>query len=239
METVEPHSPSMVLAVKLQAVNKENQQQIQASFARLARKKPFVALGLVVVLLIALACGWIGSTSPGSNASPSSPASVDSSASSSAESALNEPLEQAQVVRVVDGDTIKAKLSNGKQHTVRFVGIDTPESVAQDESRNCEEGRITADYTKSLLLPGQTIWLQRDVSDADQYGRLLRYVWLERPSDPANESEIASSMLNAILVKDGYAQVKRYPPDTTLNSLFKRWGDEAIAEGKGVTRKWA
>ena len=208
------------------------QQQAERAFTQLARKRPLIALLLAVALLAAVSLGWWGTTGAGDANGASSGGRAQATAS-------DEAFKQVEVVRVVDGDTLKMKVLGNDNAMVRLVGMDTPESVAPEESRNCEEGVIAADYTKSLVAPGQTVWLSRDVSDTDQYGRLLRYVWLERPDDPSSESEIAGKMLNAILVRDGYAQVKRYKPDTTLHDLFKRWGDEAAAEGRGVTSKWA
>lgn len=210
-------------------------QQVERAIGRLMRKNPLIALTIVAVLVVGAALGWFGAAGGGGagDSTASQADQVGQAAASDAE------FQQVEVVRVVDGDTLKVKTSGGAKETVRLVGMDTPESVAQEESRNCEEGIIASDYTKSLVAPGQTVWLSRDVSDTDQYGRLLRYVWLEQPSDPSNEGEIANKMLNAILVRDGYAQVKRYKPDTTLHDMFKRWGDEASAEGKGVTHKWA
>ena len=197
-------------------------QRARRALRRLARKNPLAALG------------WFG-VPAGGGVEDAAPDRNGQAAIISAE----DNLQQAQVVRVVDGDTLKVSVPGDANATVRLIGMDTPESVAADEARNCEEGRIASDYAKSLVAPGQTVWLSRDVSDADRYGRLLRYVWLERPDDPADEGEIAEKMLNAILVRDGYAQVKRYKPDTTLHDLFQRWGDEAAADGRGVTYKWA
>ena len=149
-------------------------------------------------------------------------------------------LEPARIVRVVDGDTFKVLLEGSEEEVrVRLVGIDTPESVASDESRNTEEGITAADYTKSLVEPGQVVWLQQDVSDTDKYDRLLRYMWLEVPTDPYDEREIATKMLNGILVINGYAQSKEYKPDTTLYDLFEEWEDQAIEEGNGVSYMWS
>lgn len=209
-------------------------QQAGRALRRLARKSPLAALAIAAVLVIGAALGWFGAAGGGvaEDAAPGR----DGQATIAP---VGDGLQQAQVVRVVDGDTLKVSVPGEADATVRLIGMDTPESVAADEARNCEEGRIASDYAKSLVAPGQTVWLSRDVSDADRYGRLLRYVWIERPDDPADEGEIAGKMLNAILVRDGYAQVKRYKPDTTLHDLFQRWGDEAAADGRGVTYKWA
>lgn len=209
-------------------------QQAGRALRRLARKNPLAALAIAAVLVIGAALGWFGAAGGGvaEDAAPGR----DGQATIAP---VGDGLQQAQVVRVVDGDTLKVSIPGEADATVRLIGMDTPESVAADEARNCEEGRIALDYAKSLVAPGQTVWLSCDVSDVDRYGRLLRNVWLERPNDPADEGEIAEKMLNAILVRDGYAQVKRYKPDTTLHDLFQRWGDEAAADGRGVTYKWA
>lgn len=209
-------------------------QQAGRALRRLARKNPLAALAIAAVLVIGAALGWFGAAGGGvaEDAAPGR----DGQATIAP---VGDGLQQAQVVRVVDGDTLKVSVPGEADATVRLIGMDTPESVAADEARNCEEGRIAPDYAKSLVAPGQEVWLSRDVSDADRYGRLLRYVWFERPNDPADEGEIAGKMLNAVLVRDGYAQVKRYKPDTTLHDLFQRWGDEAAADGRGVTYKWA
>ena len=209
-------------------------QQAGRALRRLARKNPLAALAIAAVLVIGAALGWFGAAGGGvaENAAPGRDGQATIAPA-------GDGLQQAQVVRVVDGDTLKVSVPGEADATVRLIGMDTPESVAADEARNCEEGRIASDYAKSLVAPGQTVWLSRDVSDVDRYGRLLRNVWLERPNDPADEGEIAGKMLNAILVRDGYAQVRSYKPDTTLHDLFQRWGDEAAADGRGVTYKWA
>lgn len=209
--------------------NKQQQKAVGRALQRVANKNPLIALVVLVVVLIIGAISVAGGT-VGTNVNPST--------QSPAQTVLDATLQEAEVVHVSDGDTLKVRVGDEVNY-VRLVGMDTPESVAPEESRNCEEGVIASDYTKSLVSRGQTVWLSRDVSDTDQYGRWLRYVWLEPPTDPSDENEIANKMLNAILVREGYAQVKRYKPDTTLYTLFKGWGDEAIAEGKGVTHKWA
>lgn len=209
-------------------------QQAGRALRRLARRNPLAALAIAAVLVIGAALGWFGAA--GGGAAEDAAPGRDGQATIAP---VGDGLQQAQVVRVVDGDTLKVSMPGEADAMVRLIGMDTPESVAADESRNCEEGRIASDYAKSLVAPGQTVWLSRDVSDADRYGRLLRYVWLDRPNDPADEGEIAEKMLNAILVRDGYAQVRSYKPDTTLHDLFQRWGDEAAADGRGVTYKWA
>ena len=131
----------------------------------------------------------------------------------------NRDFEQARIVRVVDGDTLVIN-TNGVNERVRLIGIDAPESVHEDESRNTEEGVEASNFVQSIVQSGQRVYLQKDVSNRDQYDRLLRYVWLEVPNDPWNIDEVRTKMLNAILVDNGHAKPKRYKPDTAYNDIF-------------------
>lgn len=124
-------------------------------------------------------------------------------------------VETAHLIRVVDGDTIVIDRGYGEEK-VRMIGIDTPESVHPDESRNTEAGDAASAYTKELLSGVDTVYLQKDVSDTDKYGRLLRYVWLD---DPAT-ADAEASMVNALLVAAGTAEPADFPPDTTYSELF-------------------
>ena len=151
----------------------------------------------------------------------------------------NDGVEEVTCERVVDGDTLIVNTRSGNRERVRLIGIDAPESVSADESKNCEEGVQASNYMKSLVHEGKTLWLTRDVSDTDKYDRLLRFVWLECPSDNPTDEEITDHMLNAVLVANGYAQAKDYKPDTSMSRLFKQLGREAINKNLGVTRKWS
>ena len=154
------------------------------------------------------------------------------------EGGIPEGFEQAEVVRVVDGDTLQVRI-DGEKWRVRLIGINCPESVASDESRNTAEGRDASDFTHELLGEGDVVWLQMDRSDVDQYDRLLRYVWIEAPSDPFDEDEIADKMLNAILVKEGYAEARIYGDDDLYAYELDALEREAVANGRGVSYMWA
>lgn len=135
-------------------------------------------------------------------------------------------LTEATLVRVVDGDTLVVKV-DGEEAKVRLIGVDTPESVASEAylaltgKKNTEEGVKASDYTKELLKDIKTLWLEKDTSDTDKYGRLLRYVWLERPTDTSDINEIAGKMLNAVLIKNGVAEIATYKPDTAHKADFE------------------
>lgn len=134
----------------------------------------------------------------------------------------NLQFESATLIRVVDGDTIVVDIS-GEEYKVRLIGVNTPESVAPDSYRtkNSTEGVLASDYTKYLLSDVTTVYLEKDTSDTDRYGRLLRYVWLEIPEDKENINEIVSKMLNGILVMDNVAEVATYEPDTHYQEAFE------------------
>lgn len=135
-------------------------------------------------------------------------------------------LVEAKVKRVVDGDTIE--LEDGKK--VRLIGINTPESTTKHEPY----GKEASNYTKSEL-EGKTVYLEKDVSETDRYGRLLRYVWINIPKDKS-ETEIRTNMFNALLALNGFAQQSTYPPDVKYQNYFGKYAAEARKNNKGL---WA
>lgn len=117
--------------------------------------------------------------------------------------------------RVVDGDTIVATIDN-TDYKVRMIGINTPESTTKIE----EYGKEASNYTNKSLLR-KKIYLEKDVNETDKYSRLLRYIWLEIPTE-ISEKQIQEKMFNAILVLNGYAQVATYPPDVKYVNYFTK-----------------
>ncbi|MEO8456829.1 MAG: thermonuclease family protein [Chloroflexota bacterium] len=128
-------------------------------------------------------------------------------------------LTMATVTHVVDGDTIDVEI-NGETKRLRYIGMDTPETVDPNRPVGCY-GHEASDYNKQLVL-GQTVGLQTDVSETDDFGRLLRYVWL------------GDVMVNADLVRNGYAVAKAYPPDTEYNDILQQIQAEAKQAGAGL-----
>lgn len=139
---------------------------------------------------------------------------------------INSKFVKASLVRVVDGDTIVVDIDN-EQVKVRLIGIDTPESVASEEylkktgKTNSQEGKDASEVTKSILADYSEVYLQKDVSETDKYGRLLRYVWLEVPDDKTDVNEISTKMLNAILLEKGVAKAVTYKPDIEYKDVFE------------------
>ena len=131
---------------------------------------------------------------------------------------------QPLVKRVIDGDTVE--LENGGK--VRYIGIDTPETLDPRKPVQCF-GKNASAKNKELV-EGKPVWLVKDVTDKDKYGRLLRYVYL---GDPAQES---SMFVNLELVKQGFAHSYTYPPDIKYQDLFISAQTEARENQRGL---WA
>lgn len=186
-----------------------------------ARRLTTMVTSLVATLLLATfltGCGGAHvSATPSSDIPTAAP---EGALEETGESTTVSPaLEPCTLERVVDGDTIVVDV-DGESKKVRLIGIDAAESVHPDESRNTEAGVEASDYLKSLITPGQTLYLQRDVSETDRYGRLLRYVWIGQPADVDDTEEVAAKMLNAVIVENGYAQGKDYAPDTRYSRIL-------------------
>ena len=125
----------------------------------------------------------------------------------------------AKVIRVIDGDTIVCQVDD-LQQTVRLIGIDTPESVHPDASKNTEAGAVASYITKEFLT-GKNIYLETDVQVNDKYGRLLAYVWLDKP-EKISDQDISEKMYNYILLKNGYAKVMTVPPNIKYSDQFRK-----------------
>jgi micrococcal nuclease len=109
-------------------------------------------------------------------------------------------------VRVVDGDTIVISYDGVTEYKVRYIGVDTPETVHPTVGEQ-PFGKLASDRNRELV-EGHTVILEKDVSETDKYGRLLRYVWLD------------DQMINEVLIREGLAQVSTYPPDVKYTSRF-------------------
>lgn len=129
--------------------------------------------------------------------------------------------ERVLVTKVVDGDTIVVN----NQSTVRFIGIDTPETVDPRRPVGCF-GKEASNETKSLL-SGKEVILQKDVSEVDKYKRLLRYIYLPLPDGQ-------SLFVNDYLVREGFGKVLTYPPDVKFNEQLRDAEKEARDNKKGL-----
>jgi len=127
--------------------------------------------------------------------------------------------ERVRVLGVVDGDTIDVE-RGGVRTRVRYIGINTPETVHPIRGAECFGKEASA--RNAALVSGQYVHLEKDVSETDKYGRLLRYVYL------------GDVLVNEKLVADGYANVSTYPPDVHYTDRFRAAEAAARAAGKGL-----
>ena len=131
------------------------------------------------------------------------------------------------LVRVVDGDTLIVR-ENDQEYKVRLIGIDTPESVNPDESKNTEFGKLASEHTKELLKDTTELWLEFDEDEFDDYGRTLAYVWTS-PDDSTYEN-----MLNVQILVDGYANAMSIEPNTKYKTDFEAIALTVKISGSGL-----
>ncbi|MCS6871984.1 MAG: thermonuclease family protein [Anaerolineae bacterium] len=132
-------------------------------------------------------------------------------------------LTEGRVSRVVDGDTADI-IVNGERWRVRMLGIDTPESVAQDRPVECF-GREASARARQLL-EGQTVYLERDESqdDRDRFGRYLRFVWFAD-----------GRLFNMQMIAEGYAFEYTFRGNAhKYQRQFRRAQDEARQAARGL-----
>lgn len=135
---------------------------------------------------------------------------------SSASINFNPKKYKVKVLRVIDGDTIKIEGNK----IVRYIGIDAPETVHPNKSVQCY-GKEASSKNRELV-EGREVELEKDVSEVDKYGRLLRYVW------------IGNMLVNEYLVREGYARSSAYPPDIKYQNRFLEAQRKAREEKKGL-----
>jgi micrococcal nuclease len=164
------------------------------------------SLGAIVVLVVAVValvrgCGE-GDEDPG-----------DAGAGSESDAIT------AAVVDVVDGDTIEVSIE-GEVVDVRYIGIDTPESVAPGEPVECFGER--AARFNARLVAGERVRLAFDAERRDRYGRLLAYVY------------VGELFVNAELVRRGYARTLTIAPNDSFADRFDRLQQAAGSSGRGL-----
>src|SRR3954470_6404280 len=125
------------------------------------------------------------------------------------------------VTRVVDGDTVHVRIG-GDDEAVRYIGVDTPETVKPDTPVQCF-GKAASAYNHRLV-EGQPVRLRFDAERRDRYGRLLAYVYRARDG----------LFVNAALVRGGYARTLTIPPNVAHAEEFRRLASVARRAGRGL-----
>jgi micrococcal nuclease len=126
---------------------------------------------------------------------------------------------EAYVVRAVDGDTIEVRL-DGRLEDVRYIGVDTPETVKPGTPVQCF-GHRASDFDRRLV-EHERIRLVFGAERRDVYGRLLAYAY------------IGHTFVNAVLVRRGLARTLAIAPNTLHSALFDRLELRAARAGRGL-----
>lgn len=126
-----------------------------------------------------------------------------------------------RVVSISDGDTIQVDM-NGKVETIRFVGVDTPETHDPRKVVQCF-GKAASDYTRQLI-GNNPVRLEADPlsTNRDRYNRLLRYVYLPD-----------GRLVQAEIIKNGYGFAYTSFP-FSKSEEFKRYQEEAMRDKRGL-----
>jgi micrococcal nuclease len=152
----------------------------------------------VLVVLLAAGYGWVQRGEDGGSASTT-----------------------ARVLRVVDGDTILVAVG-GRQERVRYIGVDTPETVKPHTRVQCFGKRASA--ANHRLVDGREVRLLADAEARDRYGRLLAYVY--RAND--------GLFVNEALIRGGYATTLEIAPNVRFADRFAALARQARDAGQGL-----
>ncbi len=149
-----------------------------------------------------------------------------------------EELIPCKVVKVIDGDTFRCTLPNGKLKKVRIVGLDTLETHNMRKGRKQakwfvggikvvkEFGQRAKEFTEEKIL-GKVVYLEPSIEKADKGGRLLAYVWLD---------ENRRELLNEKILKEGLAFLYILPPKVKYVSKLAKAQEKAYEKKKGFWR---
>ena len=124
--------------------------------------------------------------------------------------------EKVKISRVIDGDTVE--LSDKRK--IRYIGINSPEMTDTRAKVKCLAQK--AKEADQKLVEGKEVEIEKDVSETDKYGRLLRYVWLD------------GKMINEELIESGWAETDTYPPDVKYQDTFINGEKEAKLNKLGI-----
>ncbi|MGY4691737.1 thermonuclease family protein [Salibacterium sp. K-3] len=128
----------------------------------------------------------------------------------------------AEVIDVVDGDTVTVDMEKGGEETLRLLLIDTPETVHPDEPVQ-PYGPEASEYAKELLPEGKEVTVEIDTTIRDDYDRFLAYLWAD------------GEMINTSMVEEGLARVAYIiEPNTRYVERLKEAEQTARKQNLGI-----
>lgn len=182
--------------------------------------RPERLLGIVAVLLLAGALVAFVALQAG----PADPGVPASGEPGPAGVGPDGPTERAEVIRVVDGDTISVRIGR-REERVRYIGLDAPEVANAGAGTAAECGGDEARAANDRLVAGKDLVLERDVSDRDRFGRLLRHAWL---------ADGEWRLVGLELVESGAVEARSYRPDTARDDELDAAERRARDRGAGI-----
>jgi len=147
--------------------------------------------------------------------------------------------EYCNVLAISDGDTLTIQ-RHSKKESVRLIGIDTPETRPNERAKKqaqklnrpikdiLRNGKTAAQFVKTHIKPGSSVWIEWDAQKRDRYGRLLGYVFVPKGDVPF--------FLNEELLRQGYADLLIIPPNTYYEIAFREAYQEAKKNRRGIWR---
>jgi micrococcal nuclease len=144
----------------------------------------------------------------------------NSSSGGNAPSGNADQARTVKVLRAVDGDTIVVRDGDGGTERVRYIGVDTPESVKPNTPVQCY-GHEASNFNRSLV-QGKTARLVPDREAHDKYGRSLAFVY------------VGGTFVNAELLRQGYARTIEIEPNTSKAGQFAAIERTALNDGRGL-----
>lgn len=193
-------------------MKQKKRRNSRVGFQRAARKKrrELFLVGVIIVVLflgVVVGLGWRKIFSRQIEKTPVLDAVIEAEQSFVGE---------FKVVRVIDGDTVE--LEGGEK--VRYIGMNTPAIVDPQKPAECF-GQEAAEKNKNLV-EGKMVRLEKDNTDRDKYGRLLRYVY------------VGDTFVNLELIGGGFAKMRVYPKDVKFLKQFIRTQEEAKSAARGL-----
>jgi endonuclease YncB( thermonuclease family) len=142
---------------------------------------------------------------------------------------LPPPEEQviAAVMSITDGDTVQVRIE-GAEFDVRLLGINSPE---QDE---CWGPESTVQL--SLMIEGKNVFLVSGEEDTDEFGRLLRYIYLDDPQGAIFVNSVMVTQGNALGLSNGHEYERNFKALETsaFQSGAGMWGTFVCGDAEGT-----
>lgn len=143
--------------------------------------------------------------------------------------AINEEkkYEKVFISRIIDGDTFETF----DKKVIRVIGVNAPEDTKEKE----RFGDVATSFAKENL-EGRFVFIEKDVSETDKYGRLLRHIWFTKPTDDERNDYdfVIENNYAAQLLSVGYAKPMSIDPDISFKEMYTTIGQKAKDDNLGL-----